>query len=53
MVAMDRLVAEYEVASRIARTATDPKTATEVRRYIQELEDRMRIASIGPAGVSI
>jgi hypothetical protein len=53
MVAMERLVAEYEVASRIAQTATDAKTATELRRYLQDLEDRMRTAPIGSAGVSI
>lgn len=53
MAVLDRLVAEHEVATRVAQTATDVTTATELRRYIQELEDKMRTASLGPAGVSI
>jgi len=38
----DKLLAELEVATRIAGTTTDPQTAREVRRYMRELEGRMR-----------
>lgn len=53
MLAPERLIAELEVATRVAGATTDAKTAREVRRYLRELEDQMRSSAAPPATVSI
>ncbi len=53
MVAAERLLAELEVATRVAGAATDAKTARDVRRYLRELEDQIRSAPAASATVLI
>lgn len=53
MNSLERLLAERDVAARIASATTNPQTAREIRRYLREIEDQMRDLPITTASVSI
>ncbi|MDR6789996.1 hypothetical protein J2Y58_003376 [Sphingomonas sp. BE138] len=42
MTSPEKLLAELQVATRLAGTTTDAQTARDLRRYVRELEDQMR-----------